>query len=273
VNRFDKKFGKDFFYSIPDSPGVYFFCDENGIALYVGKAKNLRRRLNNYRNAKRRKRHAKMRDILDAASTLRWEVCETDLEASVREIRLIQSLKPPRNISSKFSFMYPLIGLKRENDTVYLLLTTLPEKFPGYSFYGCFRSRRRARDGFFGLIHLLPFLGHPVPKNRLGKTERYSYLCGFRRLPPNFLETWTEFFKGNSKEALEDLSMHLLEKPGARAKAEEVQENLYALRRFWRFEATLLARAMKAMDWKEPYVAQHERDLLFLQLRHQELSK
>ena len=64
VRRFDRKFGKDFLAGIPPEPGIYLFRDERDEVLYVGKAKDLRRRLGSYRNATRRKLHRKMRVLV-----------------------------------------------------------------------------------------------------------------------------------------------------------------------------------------------------------------
>ena len=62
--------------------------------IYVGKAKNLRRRLSQYRHAKRLKKHSKMRSIIKAAERIEHEVCATELDAFLLETRLIQAHRP-----------------------------------------------------------------------------------------------------------------------------------------------------------------------------------
>ena len=58
---FDRKFGADFLTGVPRGPGVYRMYDAAGGLLYVGKAGNLRRRLGQYRTARRTKKDRKRR--------------------------------------------------------------------------------------------------------------------------------------------------------------------------------------------------------------------
>ena len=100
MRTFDRRFGAEMLASVPEAPGVYRFYDASGIVIYVGKAANLRRRLTQYRTASRRKAHRKRRGIVTAAARVEWEVCKSELAASLAEIRLIQQLRPPRNLAS-----------------------------------------------------------------------------------------------------------------------------------------------------------------------------
>ena len=68
---FDGKFGSDRLRELPREPGVYLFLDAEGRVLYVGKARDLRRRLVGYRNASRRKAHRKMRRLVRLAASYR----------------------------------------------------------------------------------------------------------------------------------------------------------------------------------------------------------
>ena len=67
---FDRKFGSALVETLPTGPGIYLFRDAERGVLYVGKAKNVRRRLQNYRNASRRRVHRKMRTLVREASSL-----------------------------------------------------------------------------------------------------------------------------------------------------------------------------------------------------------
>jgi hypothetical protein len=53
MQPFDRKFGADFLAGVPSAPGVYHFYDAVGVLLYVGKARDLRRRLGQYRTTRR----------------------------------------------------------------------------------------------------------------------------------------------------------------------------------------------------------------------------
>ena len=68
VSTFDKKFGEQFLATVPKGPGVYRFYGKTDDVLYVGKAKDLRNRLGQYRAAKRIKAHRKMNRIVRAST-------------------------------------------------------------------------------------------------------------------------------------------------------------------------------------------------------------
>lgn len=80
---------------LPRAPGVYLFRGRNNEVLYVGKAgKDLRGRVRSYFSGDGR---AKVEELLDALVTIDHVVCANDLEASVREVRLIQRFRPYYN--------------------------------------------------------------------------------------------------------------------------------------------------------------------------------
>jgi hypothetical protein len=269
LKRFDRKFGGEFLSGVPRSPGVYRFYDEKGVLLYVGKAKDLRRRLAQYRTTRRLKKDKKRRTLVDSAHRLEFEVCETELDASLLEIRLIQTLSPSENIAGAFPFLYPFVGVHTKETDVFFCFTTASDGFPQFRLHGAFRSRYVAGEAFFSLMRLLKFIGHPIPRThceKLGKVE-HSYLFGFRRLPPDAADLWERFFRGQSREALESLSLRLLECAAARAKSADIQEDLKALKRFFDEEATELALAIEATGYSGYPVPQRHRDPLFLEYR------
>ena len=93
VRRFDRKFGKDFLGNLPAAPGVYLFRDEREEVLYVGKAKDIRRRLSAYRNATRRKPHRKMRTLVrecEMSLGVGAQVVEAGRVGTGDEIRIVE---------------------------------------------------------------------------------------------------------------------------------------------------------------------------------------
>jgi hypothetical protein len=269
VRLFDKKFGAEFLAAVPVAPGVYRFHDETGALLYVGKAGSLRRRLAQYRTAGGKKKERKRRALVKAAVTITWEVCESDLAASLTEIRLIQTLRPRRNVASAFPFLYPFIGILVDARETFFCLTTRPEAFPSFELHGAYRSRDVTGEAFHALARLLRFVGHPVSRARcrtVGGAAR-SALIGFRRLPMDAAAGWSELLRGTSREILEELALELLEHPGATARRVEIQEDLAAIALFFESEARALARARASTSYSRYPVPQGERDLLFAEAR------
>jgi excinuclease ABC subunit C len=273
MRKFDRKFGKEAHLSFPASPGIYRFYDETGKLIYVGKAKNLRRRLSQYRNAKRLKAHAKMRKIVEDACRVEHETCESEFHALALETEWIQRERPRWNVAGAFYFLYPMVGLRFERGQTFLCYSCSPSAFPGFRLHGAFRSRQRTRDGFFALVELLRLIGHPISKGQLPKLgvtkaegER-GYVYGFRQVPESWFARLESFLRGEDFSPIEELSLLLLERPTAVANGKQTQEYLHEIRRFWRHELQALRRAREHSKWTEYPVAQKDRDRLFIALR------
>jgi predicted GIY-YIG superfamily endonuclease len=272
LKNFDRKFGAEFLESLPNSPGVYLVYDEANELIYVGKAINLKRRLSQYRNTLRRKKHQRMRGIVKDAARIEIQPAETHLDACLNETTLIQKHRPRWNIVGAYSFLYPLIGIRAVGGDIEFCMTTTPEdvlkEYPSFVFHGAFRSRRITGDAFFGLMQLLKFIGHANPRDRKKRVPKYSYVFSFRKLPPTWAEEWASFYRGESARVMEDLVLRLVEHAGARRSRTKVQEHLDYLKRFLKREVLTLARARKTIGCTEWPVPQHQRDLVFLTYRN-----
>src|SRR5919197_3784126 len=251
VRIFDRKFGADFLAGVPREPGIYRMYDAAGALLYVGKARNLRRRLAQYRTARRTKKDRKRRALVRSADRIAWQTCASELDASLTEIALIQTLRPRRNVAGAFPFLYPFIGIQVDGADTRFCLTTSPEAFAAFELYGAFRSREVTREAFFALMRLLRFVGHPTvrrPRHRPG-VPRHSHVYMFRRLPRDWPELWQNLLCGASRVALEQLSLRLLEYDGACARSAAIHADLRAVERFFDDEASALAKAITATGY------------------------
>jgi excinuclease UvrABC nuclease subunit len=269
VRIFDQKFGVDFLAGVPREPGIYRMYDAAGGLLYVGKARNLRRRLAQYRTARRTKKDRKRRALVRSAARIEWQACGSELEASLTEIGLIQALRPRRNVAGAFPFLYPFIGIQIDGADTRFCLTTSPEAFAVFELHGAFRSREVTREAFFALMRLLRFVGHPTarrPRDRL-RMPRHSHVCIFRRLPRDWPELWKALLRGASRVALEQLSLRLLEHDGACARSAAIHADLRAVERFFDDEASTLAKAITATGYVGYPVPQRDRDAVFLRYR------
>ena len=96
---------------LPDSPGVYQYLNAEGTIIYIGKAKNLKRRVSSYFN----KEHTdlKTRRLVAAIRDLRFIVVPTESDALLLENNLIKTYRPKYNILLKDDKSYPFIMLTK----------------------------------------------------------------------------------------------------------------------------------------------------------------
>ncbi len=85
---------------LPNAPGVYLFRDAQGRPLYVGKSQDIRSRVRSYFTAGETR--SRMAEMVGLATRVDAVVCAHDLEAQVRELRLIAEHKPRYNRRSRF---------------------------------------------------------------------------------------------------------------------------------------------------------------------------
>ena len=98
--------------TIPNKPGVYQYYDKEGKLLYVGKAKNLKKRVSSYFN----KQHeiGKTRVLVKKIVSIKHIVVETETDALLLENNLIKKYQPRYNIMLKDDKTYPWICIKKE---------------------------------------------------------------------------------------------------------------------------------------------------------------
>ena len=104
---------KELVAALPHSPGVYQFIDKGGTIIYVGKAKDLKRRVSSY-FVDSREHSAKVRVLVGKVADIRHIVVDTEQDALLLENSLIKSLQPRYNILLKDDKTYPWIVIRRE---------------------------------------------------------------------------------------------------------------------------------------------------------------
>ncbi|MDD4923008.1 MAG: excinuclease ABC subunit UvrC [Bacteroidales bacterium] len=99
---------------IPDNPGVYQYFDENGTIIYVGKAKNLKKRVHSY-FLKEHDDSPKTRILVKKIRDLKYIVVDSEEDALLLENNLIKEHQPRYNVMLKDDKTYPSICIKKEN--------------------------------------------------------------------------------------------------------------------------------------------------------------
>ncbi|MCV7303049.1 DEDD exonuclease domain-containing protein [Mycobacterium barrassiae] len=161
--------------SLPHRPGVYLFRGPASEVLYVGTAVDLRRRVNQYFNGADPR--TRIKEMASLATAVDHVECAHDLEAGVRELRLLAAHAPPYNRRSKFPHRW-----------WWVVLTDEP--FPRFSAVrspkhdhaiGPFRSRA---DAVQTAELLARFTGVRTCAARLGRSALHGPRCPEREVSP-----------------------------------------------------------------------------------------
>ena len=117
--------------ALPNKPGVYRYFDQKGELIYVGKAKNLKRRVLSYFQ---KEQTGKTRVLVSKIADLEYSIVDSESEALLLENTMIKQYKPRYNIMLKDDKTYPWICIKKE------------------AFPRVFLTRRKVNDGsdYFG---------------------------------------------------------------------------------------------------------------------------
>lgn len=98
--------------NLPETPGCYQYLDDSGTIIYVGKAKNLKRRVSSYFNKEQQTR--KTRLLVTHIRDIRYVVVKTEADALLLENNLIKRYKPHYNVLLKDDKTYPSIAITTE---------------------------------------------------------------------------------------------------------------------------------------------------------------
>jgi len=231
--------------TLPDEPGVYQYYDKEDKILYVGKAKNLRKRVSSYFN----KIHdnAKTNVLVKKIVSIKHIVVPTETDALLLENNLIKRLQPRYNILLKDDKTYPWICIKKE------------------AFPRVFSTRRMVKDGseYFGpytnvktVYTLLDLIKELYPLRTCNydlshsniKAEKYrvclEYHIGNCKGPCEERESEIEYqkkisairdiLKGNFKDSLSDFRKLMMEfaKDMRFEEAQKIKEKINALENY-----------------------------------------
>lgn len=192
---------------LPLKPGCYIFKDMDGNVLYVGKAKKLKNRVNQYFN---RVYNNKTALLVKQIEDLEFIVTHTEKEALVLEINLIKQYYPPYNVIFKDDKHYPYIAISLEDYP--RLRITRDAKNKKLKHYGPFPDSSAAYQTMFLLNSI-----YPLRKCKKIPNETCLYYLIKQCLGPcvnkidknvyqKMLDDIDKFFKGSNKDIIQDLT-------------------------------------------------------------------
>jgi excinuclease ABC subunit C len=262
---------------------------EKDTVLYIGKAKNLRARLNSYKRAKPDTVSRKVVRMLKLVRVIRWEICKTEKAALLRENELLRQYRPPFNIVNTRPESYYFIGLKFIGSQLQFRLTTKSVECDD-SLYGTFKGRHRVRLGYSALLRLL-WAAHSktfsltntsrglfqFPALLMRPKPPYVYSISLApEMPDHEARNWTDavvsFLTGENARLMEMLALRLLQNLAIPPfMYSYIQENFEELQDFYEMGPARNARLRKFIpEAKNPprhLIAQDEiDDLLVLQM-------
>lgn len=250
---------------VPHQPGVYVMRDRLGRVIYVGKARDLKKRLGNYFQASRHKQHdLKTRALVESIWDFELQITRNEPEALLLEGKLIKEFRPRYNISFRDDKRFLLVRVHLNDDFPRFSLTRL-KKEDGARYYGPFAHSGALRttinwlNKHFGLRVCRPIRPGEQDYKHCSNDiiKNCSAPCIGRISPESYkakIEEATEFLSGRSKElvaALEE-EMH---KAAARfdfEKAAELRDMVEDLRKTLKptrsFERGARAKVMSTID-------------------------
>lgn len=206
---------------IPESPGVYQYFNKDGQIIYVGKAKNLHRRVNSYFNKDHQS--SKTRQLVAHIADIRYVVVENEQDAFLLENNLIKQHQPHYNILLKDGKSYPSICITREPYPRIFKTRTI-QKGKG-EYYGPY-SFSYTVDLALELIHKLypvrtcamPITPDSIEKKRTRVCLKYHLgnCCGICEMKPGsehygeWIDQARKIIKGDAKDIGVQLEAEML---------------------------------------------------------------
>lgn len=195
-------------------PGCYLMKDENDKVIYVGKAKNLKRRVSSYFN---REHTGKTKALVENIKDFEYIVTESEVESLLLEINLIKKYSPKYNILLKDNKSYPYIEIT--NETYPRLIISRPRKIKGHKgkLFGPYPNANAARKTVQLLNRIYPFRKcHTMQKKvclyyHIGQCLGYCEKKIDKEYIKQMINEVTSFLKGNYDDVRKKINNLMLE--------------------------------------------------------------
>ncbi|WP_405803168.1 excinuclease ABC subunit UvrC [Streptomyces sp. NBC_01187] len=244
---------------IPDSPGVYRFRDEHRRVIYVGKAKSLRQRLNNYFQDLAGL-HPRTRTMVTTAASVEWTVVSTEVEALQLEYTWIQEYDPRFNVKYRDDKSYPSLAVTMNEEFPRVQVMRGPKK-KGVRYFGPYGQAWAIRETVDLMLRVFPVrtcsagvfkrsaqIGRPCLLGYIGKC---SAPCVGRISPEDhrqLAEEFCDFMAGHTGSQLRRLEREMQQAAEEMEyeKAARLRDDIDALRRAMEKNAVVLTDATDA---------------------------
>jgi len=141
--------------TFPTTPGVYLMKDQQGVVLYVGKAKNLRNRASHY-FTKAAAEDRRTADLVPLIADVDFIAADSEVDALLLEARLVKDIQPRFNVGLKDDKSFPYLQIRMREDFPRVEFTRTPRR-RGVKLYGPFTSARSLRLAIQVLQRLFQF--------------------------------------------------------------------------------------------------------------------
>lgn len=236
---------KNIVLAMPEKPGTYQYYDKEGTIIYVGKAKNLKRRVSSYFH--KEVDRFKTRVLVSKIEDISYSVVNSEEDALLIENQLIKQYQPRYNVLLKDGKTYPSICVTREPFPRVFKTRTINKKFG--AFYGPY-SHIGSMQAVLGIIHQVYKLRtchHPLTQDSIAKgkfrpcLEYHIKKCLAPCIGKQSYESYQkavrearEILKGNTRELLKQLKEEMLKKAENMEfeEAEIIKQRYFALDNF-----------------------------------------
>lgn len=245
--------------TIPNKPGVYRYYDSDGNLIYVGKAKNLKRRVSSYFN---KEQTGKTRVLVSRIADIKFIVVESESEALLLENNLIKQYKPRYNIMLKDDKTYPWICIK--NEPFPRVFLTRKKVNDGSDYYGPYPSVRTAHVllDLLGQVYQIRSCKTTLTEANVEKgkyrvcLDYHIHKCAGPCVGNVSLEAYRqmisevkEVIKGNLQGVLKDLKVQMMDH-ASRMEFEEAQliKEKFELLENYRSRSTVVSTTIHNVD-------------------------
>ncbi len=159
--------------NLPQAPGVYFFLDKNGQIIYIGKAINIKKRIQSHFSSQAKKERGWRNTIIDYSKvkTIDFIPTKTEKDALILESALVKKHQPYYNLALKDDKNFLYIGFTRE--TYPRIFTTRQPKKIAADYIGPFVAGYETKEFLAALRRIFPY---KTCKNPVGKPCLYYHL-------------------------------------------------------------------------------------------------